>query len=266
MYKFGFIGVGNMGGAIAEAVSKSVSPERIILADAFAEKAQQLAKKLGCSCGDNTDVAKNAQYIVLGVKPQMMNGLLENIKGILEKRTDRFVLVTMAAGKNISYYEDILGEEYPIIRIMPNMPVSIGMGTTVYGTNGKVTEAENAEFSAAMEKSGIVEQIPEQLIDAASAVSGCGPAFVYMFAESLADGAVKCGLPRDKAIKLAAQTIMGAGAMVLESGRHPGQLKDAVCSPGGTTIEGVQALEEGGFRGVVMKAVEAAYEKNFKIG
>ena len=117
-----------------------------------------------------------------------------------------------------------------------------------------------------MEKSGIVEQISEQLIDAASAVSGCGPAFVYMFAESLADGAVKCGLPRDKAIKLAAQTIMGAGAMVLESDRHPGQLKDAVCSPGGTTIEGVQALEEGGFRGVVMKAVEAAYEKNFKIG
>ncbi len=265
MYDFGFIGTGNMGGAIAEAVCKAVEPKNVLLSDKSPEKSKALAEKLGASLGDNTDVAEKARYIVLGVKPQMMEETLRDIKNQLKNRESRFVIVTMAAGIKMEFYSEILGENYPIIRIMPNIPVSIGMGTTVYCANEAVKESEKTEFALAMEKSGIIRELPEKLIDAASAVSGSGPAFVYMFAESLADGAVKCGLPRDTALKLAAQTIMGAGAMVLDGSMHPGQLKDAVCSPGGTTIEGVHSLERGGFRGIVMDAVEETYIKNFNI-
>ena len=266
MYKFGFIGAGNMGGAIAKAVCQKIGGDKIIIADAMPEKATELANKLGCTYGDNSDIAKNAEYIVLGVKPQMMKDVLAGLKGILEERQTPFIIVTMAAGIKTDFYTEVLGREYPIIRIMPNMPVSIGMGTTVYCATEKVSEAEKAEFVQAMEKSGLLAELPEKLIDAASSVSGCGPAFVYMFAESLADGVVKCGLPRDTALELVSHTIIGAGAMIAETGKHPGALKDAVCSPGGTTIEGVHALEDGGFRGIVMDAVEAAYLKNFELG
>ena len=156
-------------------------------------------------------------------------------------------------------------KKYPVIRIMPNTPVAIGMGTVVYCVNDMVKEIEKQQFVSAMEKAGIIKEIDEKLIDAASAVSGCGPAFVYMFAEAMADGAVKCGLPRDLATSLAANTIMGAGAMINSQGKSPAQLKDEVCSPGGTTIEGVHALEKGGMRSAVIDAVESAYLKNKKL-
>ena len=266
MYKFGFIGTGNMGGAIASAVCKVVDSERVVLADKFSEKAIALATKLGAVCGDNYVVAKEAKYIVLGVKPQMMEQTIEEIKPVLSSRNDRFVIVTMAAGVEIFTINRWFEEEYPVIRIMPNMPVAIGQGMTVYCTAGGVTDEEKAEFEQAMSLSGEVQELSEGLINAASAVSGSGPAFVFMFVESLADSAVKCGLPRDIALKLAAQTVIGSGAMVLESGRHPAELKDAVCSPGGTTIEGVHTLEQAGFRGAVMDAVEETYIKNFNIG
>ena len=265
MYKFGFIGTGNMGGAIADAVSKAENPEKIIVSNRTKEKAEALAKKIGCVVGDNFDVAEKAQYIFLGVKPQMIGQLLETIKDTLKNRKDRFVIVTMAAAVTMEKICDILGEKYPVIRIMPNTPVSIGMGTTVYCVNEAVTKEEKEEFAAAMEKSGVLTEIEERLIDAASAVSGCGPAFVYMFAQSMADGAVKCGLPRALAARLAAQTITGAGAMIIETGRHPESLKDDVCSPGGTTIEGVHALEKGGMRAAVIDAVCSAYMKNKNI-
>ncbi len=266
MYKFGFIGTGNMGGAIATAVCKKIDAETVVLADKSVEKATALSAKLGCVCGDNTVVAQESEYIVLGVKPQMMAETLNSIKNILSTRNDRFVIVTMAAGLDISFYKEVLGTEYPIIRIMPNMPVAVGEGMTVYCTSEGVTEAEKKEFEDAMALSGKIQELPEKLINAASAVSGSGPAFAFMFIESLADSAVKCGLPRDVATLLAAQTVTGSGAMVLESDRHPGELKDAVCSPGGTTIEGVHALEQAGFRGAVMNAVEETFIKNFSLG
>lgn len=266
MYKFGFIGTGNMGGAIASAVCKTVDPSAVALADKFHTKAEELAGKLGAIVTDNETLAREAKFIVLGVKPQMMEDTIDSIKNILSTRKDRFVIVTMAAGIEIFTYNRWLEEEYPIIRIMPNMPVAIGRGMTVYCTAGGVTEEEKAEFESAMSLSGQVQELPEKLINAASAVSGSGPAFAFMFVESLADSAVKCGLPRDIALKLAAQTVMGSGAMVIESEKHPGELKDAVCSPGGTTIEGVHALEQAGFRGAVMDAVEETYIKNFNLG
>ena len=265
MYKFGFIGTGNMGGAIAEAVARSESPKNIIVSNRTREKAEILAEKLGCTVGDNDDVAEKAKYIFLGVKPQMLENLLISIKDKLKDRKDRFVLVTMAAAVTMEKICSLLGENYPVIRIMPNTPVSIGMGTTVYCVNNSVSRDEKEEFVFAMSKSGVTEETDEKLIDAASAVSGCGPAFVYMFAQSMADGAVKCGLTRALAIKLAAQTIMGAGAMIIETERHPESLKDDVCSPGGTTIEGVEALEKGGMRAAVIDAVCSSYNKNKKL-
>ena len=265
MYKFGFIGVGNMGGAIASAVSRAENPETIIVSNRSAEKAEALAERLGCTAGDNFDIAKKAKFIFIGVKPQMAESLLTSIKETLKSRRDRFVIVTMAAAVTMEKICTLLGENYPVIRIMPNTPVGIGMGTTVYCVNEAVTEDEKEEFLNAMEKSGVLTEIDENLIDAASAVSGCGPAFVYMFAQSMADGAVKCGLPRALAAKLAAQTITGAGAMIIETERHPESLKDDVCSPGGTTIEGVHALEKGGMRAAVIDAVYGAYMKNKKI-
>ena len=157
---------------------------------------------------------------------------------------------------------EMAGSAYPIIRIMPNTPVAVGAGMVLCSAANGVTDAETAQFEAVMSCAGGLDWIPENLIDAGSAVSGCGPAFAYLFIEALADGAVACGLPRAKALEYAARTVQGAAKMVLETGKHPGELKDAVCSPGGTTIAGVHALEAGAFRASAMEAVLAAYERN----
>ena len=199
--------------------------------------------------------------MVLGVKPQYMDSVLRELKPILEVRTD-CVLVTMAAGLTMNAISCMVGGGYPVIRIMPNTPAKIGQGVILYDYNDRVLPEDVAEFLKAMAPAGMVDHLPEKLIDAGSAVSGCGPAFVSLFIEALADGGVACGLPRAKALEYAAQTVMGTAKLMLESGAHPGQMKDAVCSPGGTTIQGVRALERGGFRGDVMEAVIAAYEKN----
>ncbi len=265
MYSFGFIGTGNMGSAIARAVSESVRPADIILANKPIESAKELAESIGASFGENCEVAGNAKFIFLGVKPQVFDVLADEIKGVLSSRTDRFILVSMAAGISVSSVAEKFGE-CPIIRIMPNMPVSVGAGTTIYCANDMVTDSELDTFETAMSASGYVGRVDEKLIDAASALSGCGPAFVYMFIEALADGAVQCGLPRDMALTLAAQTVIGSGKTVEVTGLHPGQLKDKVCSPGGTTIEGVLALEKGAFRADVMGAVIAAYKKTLALG
>lgn len=156
------------------------------------------------------------------------------------------------------------GVDCPVIRIMPNTPAAIGAGVVQYCGQG-AAEEELDSFAALIAPAGLVDPTPEELIDAASAVSGCGPAFAYLFIEALADGGVACGLPRDKAAAYAAQMLAGSARMVLESGKHPGALKDAVCSPGGTTIQGVRALEKGGFRSAAMEAVIAAYEKTVKL-
>ena len=263
--KFGFIGCGNMGGALAQAVAKSVNPFEIALCDANIEKAAALAESLGCGVALLEQVAQDAQYIFLGVKPQGFEGLFEEISSILKARKDCFVLITMAAGISVAAVEKMCGGKVPVIRIMPNTPVSVGEGMILYTANDAVTETEIETFLHALSKAGKLDEIAEDKIDAASALSGCGPAFVYLFAEAMADGAVECGLARDKANLYAAQTLLGAATLLLESGKHPGELKDAVCSPGGTTIAGVHALEQNSFRHAAMSAVTEAYEKTLKL-
>ncbi len=264
--KIGFIGIGNMGGALAAAVSRAVDNKNVFLADKNAEKAFDLAKKLGCVFADNKSVASSCDYIFLGVKPQMMSEMLEEIAPVLSSRTNKFTLITMAAGVKTERISSILGKEYPIIRIMPNTAVEVGEGMVLYTVNEYVgTEAEN-DFLSFMNMTGKLDKLPESLIDAGSAVSGCGPAFVYMFIEALADGGVKCGLPRASAVKYAEQTLIGAARLAMESGRHPEELKDAVCSPAGSTIEGCFELEKGGFRAAVIEAVSKSFYRTKELG
>ena len=261
----GFLGCGNMGGAIARAVCKAADPQNVYLANRTAAKAEKLAAELGCNTTINDEVAGRCDLIFLAVKPQMMEALLTPLKFTLAERPGRFVLCSMAAGLPISRIQELAGEDYPVIRIMPNTPASVGEGMIQY-CSSHVTAEEEAEFCKLMAPAGRLDPVPETLIDAASCVSGCGPAWVYQFIEALADGGVAAGLPRAKAQEYAAQMVLGSARMVLESGSHPGALKDAVCSPGGSTIQGVRLLEERAFRGAVTDAVLAAYEKTKELG
>ena len=262
---FGFIGCGNMGGALASAVAKVASGENMLLCDASAEKAEALAVSTGAAVVSLATIAEKADYLFLGVKPQGFDGLFDALRPLLKARKTPPVLVSMAAGVSIGAVEKLADCGCPVIRIMPNTPVSVGEGMILYAANASTEDAQLAVFCQALSKAGILDAIPEDKIDAASALSGCGPAFVYLFAEALADGAVSCGLPRDKAMLYAAQTLRGAAELLITSGKHPGELKDVVCSPGGTTIEGVKALENGAFRASAMGAVTAAYEKTLKL-
>lgn len=265
--KFGFIGCGNMGGAIARAVCKGAAPDEVLLANRTAAKAQALAAELGCRAGSNLDVARQCRFIFLAVKPQMMADMLDELAPVLEARAeeDPFVLVSMAAGLTMSKIRHMAGSGYPVIRMMPNTPAALGAGMIQYCSSG-VAPAQLQEWLDAMAPAGRLDALPENLIDAASAVSGCGPAFVYQFIEALADGGVAAGLPRAKAVEYAAQMVLGSAQMVLQTGQHPGALKDAVCSPGGSTIQGVRLLEERAFRGAVTDAVLAAYDKTKELG
>lgn len=263
---FGFIGCGNMGSALATAAAKALGGENLLLSDHDAEKAAALSASLGARCGSNEDAARESRYLFLGVKPQMMEAMLSAIAPVLKARSDRFVLVSMAAGLPISRIQDMAGGAYPTIRIMPNTPASIGSGMILYTASDAVTAEEKAAFVSHMAAAGALDELPEHLIDAGSALSGCGPAFVDLFIEALADGGVQCGLPRDKALLYAAQTVLGSAKLVLESGEHPGVLKDRVCSPGGSTIVGVHALERGAFRADASEAVLAAFEKTKELG
>lgn len=260
MTTFGFIGTGNMGGALATAARKAMPGERILLANRTPEKAKALAESLGAQPTDNATAARTADYLFLGVKPQMMAGMLSGIREALQGRAAPCVLVSMAAGLPMARIREMAGVDFPVIRIMPNTPAAIGQGVILCCSDG-VTEAQLQTFRGLMSGAGMLDFIDEHLIDAGSAVSGCGPAFVAMMIEALADGGVACGLPRAKAQAYAAQTLLGTAALALQTGQHPGQLKDAVCSPGGSTIQGVRALEQRGFRAAAFEAVVAAYEK-----
>ena len=233
MPTLGFIGTGNMGGALARAAAKK-KENLVLLTNRTQAKAEALAAQIGGRAVTPQEAVAQADYLFLGVKPQMLPGLCETLAPLLRERKDRFVLVTMAAGTSREKLLGLLGLELPVIRIMPNTPASIGQGMILYSPGADVTEAEEA-------------------------------AFVDLFLEALADGGVACGLPRKQAMELAAQTLLGSAALCLETGKHPGELKDAVCSPGGTTIQGVRALEERGFRGAVIEAVIRTYEKNLKL-
>ena len=264
MKQAAFLGTGNMGGALVRAACRSVGAEEVILSNRTRSKAQALADETGCSvAADNRTAAGNARYLFLGVKPHLVRQLLEEVSPVLTRGQG---VVSMAAGLTTEALASWAPAGVPILRIMPNTPSAIGKGMTALCAAPGVGEEHLAAVEAILTGSGRVERLEERLMDAFSAVAGCGPAFVYPFLEAMADGGVLAGLPREQAKVFAAQTMLGAAALVLESGEHPGALKDAVCSPGGSTIEGVAALERHGFRGAVLDAVEAAWKKNAALG
>lgn len=261
----GFIGTGHMGGALARAAAKAVSPGQIYLANRTAAKAQALSAEIGGVAVDNDSIAVECDYIFLGVKPQMMAPLLDSLRLLLAARKTPCVLVTMAAGLTVDAVWEMAGLQLPVIRIMPNVACAVGQGLTLYACSADVTAQQKQEFLRILSASGALEELDEHLIDAGSAVAGCGGAFACLFLEALADGAVTCGLPRDKAMRYAQQMLLGTAALAKETGAHPGAIKDSICSPGGTTIAGVRALEAGGFRSAAMDAVIAAYERTLEL-
>ena len=264
--KIGFIGCGNMGGALAIAAANSVGASNIYVSDADNEKAKDFADKNSVNVITVKEVAEKCDVIFLGVKPQVLKSVCSELAPIFKARKDHFVIVSMAAGVKLCDLEEMCEGDFPIIRIMPNIPASVGAGMILYTGNKNATDEDFSEFTKSLEKAGMLDKIEEAKIDAASAISGCGPAFVFMFIEALADGGVKCGLPREKALLYAAETLFGASKMVIDTNEHPGKLKDAVCSPAGSTIEGVNALENGSFRADVMNAVDKAYKRTVELG
>lgn len=273
MARIGFIGTGNMGGALITAACKSVDPAEVIIADACGEKAQALAKELGCRAAGNSAVAEEAEYVVLAVKPNVIRDVAKDIAPVIRKCIEggqKKIVVTIAAGVKICTIRECLDTDVPVIRIMPNTPAMIGQGMILISgdddAEDSVPEELFAEFQELLKAAGEFERVMEGAIDYTTGVSSCAPAYAYMFIEALADGAVQVGVPRAQAIKLAAKTVQGAAAMVLETGQHPGVLKDNVCSPGGSTIVGVTTLEEHGFRGAVADAIIKATEKNLTLG
>ena len=260
MIKIGFIGCGNMGGALAAAAAKYKDAE-IRLFDKDEDKAKALAERIGGIVCDIDGVCA-CELVFLGVKPNIIPIVADEIAK--KVAASGATVISMAAGVSLTKLAVMLGD-LPIIRIMPNTPAEVGYGMILYTANEKGTGTVPL-FLESMAAAGKFDAIDERLIDAASAISGCGPAFVYMFIEALADGGVMSGLPRDKAMLYAAETLIGAAEVVKQTGRHPGALKDAVCSPGGSTIEGVKALEDGKMRGTVSGAVVASYEKTLKLG
>ncbi len=261
--KYGFLGCGNMGGAVAKALSQTTKD--ILLTSKSVTSAQSLAMELGCAWTEhNEQIVRDCDIILLAVKPQMMKGVLTPLAPILQERKP--MLVSMAAGLTLDQLAQLAGGMLPIVRIMPNTPASIGKGMTTFCRNELVSDEQMNALLADLKASGRFDVIDEKLMDAASAAAGCSPAYAYMFIEAMADGAVACGLPRAKAMEYAAAALAGAAEMVLQTGKHPGALKDAVCSPGGSTIAGVNVLEENGFRGAVMDAIIAAYRRGTELG
>ena len=265
-YLFGFIGTGNMGGALVEAACKTLDPSCILLANRTRVKAEKLAERLGCDVGSNEDVVSQCEYIFLGVKPQMMADTLAPLQGLLAARQDSFILVSMAAGLRMEKISALAGGTYPVIRLMPNTACAVEAGLVLHDRNALVSDAQLQVFLDAMVRSGWLEQLDEHLMEAGSAVAGCGGAFICQFLEGLADGGVACGLPRAKAQRFAAQMAFGTAKLILESGKHTGQLKDEVCSPAGSTIQGVRILEERAVRGAAMDAAIAAWQRGKELG
>ena len=264
MAKIGFIGMGNMGGAILGGLLKFNAPETMIFTDALEEKLQSVTAKTGVPhTASNRECAGQAKYLILAVKPQYFDPVFADIRDVLTREQ---VIISLAPGISIANITERLGGNVRVVRVMPNTPALLGEGMTgVSYDAASYTEEEKEEIKSIFTSCGRMELVEERLMDAVGCVSGCSPAYVYMFIEALADSGVKYGLPRNTAYAMAAQTVLGSAKMVLETGKHPGQLKDDVCSPGGTTIAGVSALEEFGFRNAVIKAADTSYEKTQKM-
>lgn len=260
----GFIGCGNMGAALARAVRVSAPEVELFFANRSPQKAETLASELVGQVQTNQWVAQNCSLIFLGVKPQLMGEVLSGLAPIFAKRTDRFVLLTMAAGLTTQTIREMAGCRCPVARIMPNTPCAIGAGVTQLCCLD-LTDEEKEELKLLLSGSGLVDELEEALIDAACAVSGCGPAFAYMFLDALAQGGISCGLPEDKALLYAAKMLEGAAKLAAQSNKTPAQLRQAVCSPGGATIQGVHLLEREHFPEITAAAVKAAYERTLEL-
>lgn len=263
-YTFGFIGTGNMGGAIAKAVSK-LNNGIILLSNRTREKAQILADKIGATVCDNKQIAQKCDFIFLGVKPQMMEQVLCDIKDIIKSRKDDVVLVSMAAGLTTQKISDMAGADVAVVRIMPNTPVAIGKGVIVYCSNQKAKDKEKI-VAEALSMGGLVDKIDEDLIDIATVVMGCAPAFAALFAKSIANGGEKNGLTKEKAILYAAKMMEGTADVMLQTGKTPDVLIKEVCSPGGSTIKGVESLTDNNFEDIIIKAVDASFNRTKELG
>ena len=262
MNKLSCIGTGAMGGAIMRAVCSKFDPKNITVSNRTLEKGKAFANAVGCQFAENNKACiKDAKYIFIAVKPAFLSELFEEIKNDIPSDS---VVISMAAGVKIEKLESFAKARY--VRIMPNVPAQIAKGMTALSCNDNITSEELSDITEILETAGKVEQVPEKLMDCVTGVSGSGPAFVFMFIEAMADAAVRCGMPRKQAYTYAAQTVMGSAALVLETGKHPGELKDSVTSPAGTTIEGVAALESNGMRNAVIEAVTASYNKSVSLG
>ena len=268
-----FIGTGNMGGAIIRSVCRALPPEQVYITDHAMEKARELAEACGCkTVADNAAAVEAGDYIFLCVKPQILPGVLKEISPVLERELGRgrkLCLVSIAAGVQLSAIRAQLPAccaGLPIIRIMPNLTVSVEKGMLALATDGTAGPEQVAGVKAILARAGRIDELGEGLMDQFTAIAGCLPAYVFMFIEALADGAVITGLPRAQAMEYAAQTIAGCAEMYLESKTHPGELKDAVCSPAGSTIAGLAALERCGFRSAAIEAIVSAYQRNQALG
>ncbi len=243
--------------------SEIIEPTNIIFSDINSENLKKVYEKYKVkTANSNIITASMADILVLAVKPHFYETVINEIKDFIKPET---IMITIAAGISLKNMRDMFGKNMKVIRTMPNTPAMVGEGMTAVVPNEFVSEEEIKEVVKILESFGKTEIVDEKLIDAVGSVSGSSPAFVYMLIEAMADGAVAGGMARDKAYKFAAQAVLGSAKMVLETGIHPGALKDMVCSPGGTTIEGVASLEENGFRSAIIKAMKACDDKSKKM-
>jgi pyrroline-5-carboxylate reductase len=262
----GFLGAGKMATALARGFirAKLVEPGQIIASDPVAAARTAFAKETEAkAAASNTEVVQSAKVIFLAVKPDQVASVLA---GVREHFTSEHLLISIAAGVPVAKLEAGLSVGVRVIRVMPNTPALVGESASAYALGKSATSADGELAQKLFSAVGAAFQVKESLLDAVTGLSGSGPAYVYQFIEALSDGGVAAGLPRDIATKLAAQTVLGSAKMVLETGQHPGALKDMVTSPGGTTIEGLHELEKGKLRGTVISAVRAATEKSKKLG
>ncbi|MCX7708826.1 MAG: pyrroline-5-carboxylate reductase [Clostridia bacterium] len=265
-YTIGFIGTGNMGTAMIKNLAKSgtVSPDKIYIFDIDRAKLNELAAETGANTAESgVDVAKNADIVILAVKPNILKSVLEACKPYMNEKK---ILVSVAVGVPIKFYKSLIGEDKKVIRTMPNTPAMVGEGMTLVSYDQAITDEELAAVKSLFECLGKVETLDEKLMSEVTALTGSSPAYVFMFIEAMADAAVQSGIPRVLAYKLASQAVLGSAKMVLETGKHPGELKDQVCSPAGTTIEAVAALEKKGFRHAVIEAMGECTRRAKEIG
>ncbi len=260
--KIGFIGAGRMATALAQGFIANgfTSVDHLMASDPFTSACEQFKKATGAKTTDsNTSLLQQSEIIILAVKPQVMSNVLKQISANV---TSKHLVISIAAGVSLQTISDLLENKPRLIRVMPNTPALVGCGAAGFSLGTSATLEDAKRVQSMLSTVGVAVEVPEKLLDAVTGLSGSGPAYVYQVIEALSDGGVQAGLPRDMATQLAAQTVMGAAKMVLETGEHPGALKDAVTSPGGTTIAGIHALEQGGLRSCLMNAVQAATKRS----